>query len=200
MSTQVLELTQGFDQIWKGFRKGHRADVKAARRKGVEVSVATALQEVNAYYEAYRDALQRWGKQASGFYPKRLFRNLFERPEYSEAIKLWLAHLNGEVIGGAWVFYHRDHTVYWHGTVHSAYMAYHPAHLLVAMAIEDACRSGFRWFDFNPSGGLQGVEHFKSGFGAQRLEFYVYRRQTPIGKAFRLYRYLKERYLRQCSL
>lgn len=198
--TQVLDLTPGFDEIWRGFRKGHRADVKAARREGVEVTPATSLQEVNDYYKTYQDALERWGKGARGFYPRELFYNLFHRPEYGEATKLWAAHLSGEVIGGAWVLYHNNHAVYWHAVVHSEYMFYHPAHLLVATAIEDACDRGFHWFDFNPSGGLKGVVHFKKGFGAQRLEFSAYRRLSLVGKAFRLYRYLKERYLRTCSL
>jgi hypothetical protein len=200
MLTQVLELTRGFDSIWKGFRKGHRAGTKAAEREGVEVKVATSRQEVDAYAESYGDALRRWGTQARGFYPKRLFHNLFQHQKYGEAIRLWVARLNGKVVGGAWVFYHNNHAVYWHGAVHSAYMTYHPAHLLVTTAIEEACREGFRWFDLNPSGGLQGVEHFKSGFGAQRMSFYTYRRLSFGGKAFRLYRYLRERCLRRCSL
>ena len=32
-----------------------------------------------------------------------------------------------------------------------------PLTLLMAEIIRDACSSGHRWFDFNPSGGLEGV-------------------------------------------
>ena len=198
--TQALDLREGFDKVKKGFRKGHKANIKVARREGVEVDVAATLETVTAYYNIYRDSLRRWGRQAGGFYPGRLFYNLFRQPEYGRAIRLWVARWNGVVIGGALIFYHNEHAVYWHGVVHPAYMNLHAAHLLLSTAIEDACRSGFRWFDFNPSGGLKGVEHFKNGFGTRYLEFYSYRRLNPAGKAFRVYRYLQEHYLKQCSL
>lgn len=200
ISTQVLDLEPGIDRILKSFRKGHKADLKAARRKGVEIKLASSIQEVDAYFEVYQNALVRWGEKAGGFYPRQLFYNLFRLPEYGGAVKLWLAVYQGRVIAGAWLFYHNDHAVYWHGAVHSKYMSCHPVHLLITAAIEESSQSGFRWFDFNPSGGLKGVEHFKSGFGTQSLEFFSYRRLNSVGKTFRLCRYFKESYLRKCSL
>jgi lipid II:glycine glycyltransferase (peptidoglycan interpeptide bridge formation enzyme) len=200
MSTQVLDLTPGIGQILKGFRKGHRANLKAASRKGVEIGVASSIRDVDAYVDVYQNALARWGQKAGGYYPRQLFHNLFRAPEYGSAIKLWLAFHQGRVIAGGWFFYHNVHAVYWHGALHSNYMSYHPVHLLVTAAIKESSQAGYRWFDFNPSGGLPGVEHFKSGFGTQRLQFTTYRRLNPVGKAFRVYRYFKESYLRQCSL
>jgi hypothetical protein len=198
--TQVLDLTRGFQKVWQDFHKGHKRNIKMARKKGIEIKLVTTHQEVVTYYKIYQNALERWGKQASGFYPKRLFENLFKHPEYGQSIKLWGSYLNQTLIGGVLMLYHNDHAVYWHGAIHSDYMAYRPAHFLMNTVIEDACDRKFRWFDFNPSGGLKGVEHFKNEFGAQRLNFFAYRRLSPLGKMFRLYRYFKERYFRICSL
>jgi hypothetical protein len=39
--------------------------------------------------------------------------------------------------------------------------------LLLHDVIRDACERGFRWFDFNPSGGHEGVAAFKRSFGAE---------------------------------
>lgn len=200
MSTQVLDLSQGFDNIWKGMRVTHRQNIRTAEKKGIQVGVATDLESVDAYVEIYQDALGRWGKTASGFYPRRLFHNFFGRPEYGNAVKLWVARANASVVGGAWMFYHNDHAVDWYSLVHSDYMDYGVMPHLLSTAIQDACGNGLRWFDFNPSGGHKGVEDFKAGFGAQRRKFCVYRRLNPWGKAFRLYRHLKERYLRVCGL
>ena len=36
-------------------------------------------------------------------------------------------------------------------------------------AIKDASERGITWFDFNPSGGHEGVWDFKKGFGAQAM-------------------------------
>jgi hypothetical protein len=200
ISTHILDLEPGIDRILKDFRKGHQSDLKVARRNGVEIRVADSLADVDAYFDVYQDTLNRWGKRASGFYPRSLFRNLFLLPQYGDSVKLWLAELNGKVIAGAWLFYHKQHAVYWHGAMHSSYMSSHPAHLLVTEAIKHACSNGFRWFDFNPSGGLEGVAHFKRGFGATTLEFSSYRRLGSLGKAFRLSRYVRQTVLRTCPL
>lgn len=200
MSTQLLDLTPGVDRILKGFRKGHYADLKAARRKGVEIRIAASMQEVDDYFNIYQDSLARWGQKASGFYPRVLFRNLFLLPKYGRSVKLWLALNQNKVIAGGWFFYHNVHAVYWHSAVHSNYMSYHPVHLLLTAAIEESARAGFRWFDFSPSGGLKGVEHFKRGFGPTRLEFSSFRRLGPMGKAFRLSRHMKQTVLRTCPL
>lgn len=198
--THVLDLSIGMDSTWKGYRKGHRADVRASERSGIEVTLATAKQDVLGYYEVYRDALARWGHAASGFYPQRLFAALARNRLYGSAIRLWVARLDGSVVGGALVFYHNDHCVYWHGAVLRSHMACHPAHLLVHRAIEHAASSGYRWFDFNPSGGLDGVERFKTGFGARPVASSVYRRLGYRGRAFRVWRAISQQWLRKCPL
>ncbi|MDX6498804.1 MAG: hypothetical protein QOG23_2064 [Blastocatellia bacterium] len=200
ISTHVLDLKPGINRILKDFRKGHRADLKVARKRGVEIRIASSSQEVDSYFDVYQNTLARWGKKASGFYPRTLFHNLFLSPEYGRSVKLWLALHENKVIAGGWLFYHNEHAVYWHGAMHSDYMSSHPVHLLVTEAIEDSYKEGFRWFDFNPSGGLEGVEHFKRGFGAIPLEFSSYRRLGPLGKAFRLSRHLRQSVLRTCAL
>ncbi len=198
LHTHVLDLDVGMKRIAKGFRKGHAANISAARRKGVEISVASRLEDVDAYFSVYQDTLARWGQKAGGFYPKRLFHNLFQLPQYGRTVRLWLASHRGTVIAGAWLFYHNRHAVYWHGAMLARYMHCHPVHLMLAEAIEESCSQGFRWFDFNPSGGFEGVGHFKRGFGAQRFEFPAWRRLGAMGKVFRAKRYFQETVLHTC--
>jgi hypothetical protein len=198
--TLTLDLTPGFGAVRKGYRKGHRADVKSALKNGVEVKVADQLGEVHAYYVAYQDALRRWGRRAGGFYTLKLFELFFTHREHGTNIRLWTARFEGKVIGGNWVFYHNDHAVVWHSAIHSDHMHRHAIHLAYDAAIESACASGLRWFDFNPSGGMPAIDHFKKGFGARRVDFLVYRRLGLPARAYRFFRYAKERYLRVSGL
>lgn len=200
MFTQAIALDPGFPTLHKGFRKGHRSDIKAAQKHGIDIRLASSRSDIDQYFHVYLNSLQRWDNTASGFYPARLFYDLFELAQAGAAIQLWLAQLDKCVIGGALVLCHRDRAIYWHGAYHSDYLAHHPAHLIVSTALEEYCNRGMRWFDFNPSGGLAGVEHFKAGFGARKLPFSYYRSTTPFGKAFRLYRHTVERSFRRCSL
>ena len=39
--------------------------------------------------------------------------------------------------------------------------------LLISEFIEECCNRNFDWFDFNPSGGHEGVSSFKQSFGAK---------------------------------
>jgi lipid II:glycine glycyltransferase (peptidoglycan interpeptide bridge formation enzyme) len=56
--------------------------------------------------------------------------------------------------------------------------------------IKNACEKGYTWFDFNPSGGLEGVKAFKERFGAQALKCPIVRleprnmRTVAIGKVY----------------
>ena len=198
--TQVLDLEAGYAQVCKGFSKGHKSDIKAASKAKIEICRAASVQDIEDYYFAYRDSLSRWGSRAGGFYPLKLFAHLFQHVEFGNAIRLWLARFENKLIAGGWFFYHRAQVTYWHSAVLAEYMGIHPMHLLIDAVIRDACALGMQQLDLCPSGGLVGVEKFKNGFGARKLEFSSYRRLNPFGRAFRLSRYLFEHYRRQSSL
>ena len=87
----------------------------------------------------------------------------------SPHIKLWVAKYEDMVVAGALCFYSKNHVVYWHGAADSDHFDKKPVNLLMYNAIEDACEHSYKWFDFNPSAGIEGVRNFKIGFGAKAL-------------------------------
>jgi len=198
--TQVLDLAPGFERLQAGFRRRYRAGIRSAARHGLEVTQAQDLEDVEGYCDVYEDTLRRWGPRARGFYPRDLFRSLHLVSRTDERVKLLVVRSHGELIAGAWFFRHGGHVAYWHGAVRADRMREHPMHLLMATAIEDACRAGARLFDFNPSAGLAGVEHFKRGFGAEDLPFASWRRSGPLDKAADGLRRARERWLKRCRL
>jgi CelD/BcsL family acetyltransferase involved in cellulose biosynthesis len=88
----------------------------------------------------------------------------------SPRIKLWTAVVEDRLVAGALCFYGQGQVVYWHGAALEAYFHVRPVNLLFCEAIKDACETGYRWFDFNPSGGHEGVKAFKQSFGAVSLQ------------------------------
>jgi lipid II:glycine glycyltransferase (peptidoglycan interpeptide bridge formation enzyme) len=50
--------------------------------------------------------------------------------------------------------------------------------------IRHAVEHGYRWFDFNPSGGHEGVQKFKARFGTVPLSCPMILHQTPVNRAF----------------
>jgi len=171
MFTHLLNLNQSYDCIKQNFSRGNKSTINKAMKSGVAIELASTRSDYEAYYEIYQDSLNRWGDRASSFYPFDLFRLIFELN--SPHIKLWLAKLDGMIIAGSLVFSYNHHVVAWHGAARQSHFEYRPNNLLYAQIIRDACYQGFSYFDFNPSGGHDGVVHFKESFGAVRKYFNV---------------------------
>jgi len=171
--TDVLDLTDGFDPIFKSWSKGHKSAANKARREGVTVREASVAQDWREYFEIYEDSLRRWGEKASSKYSWSLFEDLQRRK--STNIKLWLSYYDEQVVSGLLCFYAKNHVVYWHGASLEKYFALRPVHLGIHEVVRRACESGYRWFDFNPSGDHEGVRNFKKGFGTASMSCPVVR-------------------------
>ena len=192
--TYVVDLSPGFDAIWKNFRQGHRRATKQGRQSGVYVRLARSMEDFEAYYCAYEDSLKRWGDKASSCYPWKLFLILYEMyNRYKENIRLWLACRKNEILAGALVFYMNNHVVYWHGAAYEKYFDFMPNNVLHADILRHACDSPkkYSYYDFNPSGGHEGVARFKSYFGGTRKDLTnVTARPSFAGRVFKLLRKL----------
>lgn len=176
--THVLDLSPGFDRVFAGYRRMIRQHCRGAEKAGVSVAVAKSLEEVDAYYDAYVDSLTRWGDAAIAHYPRSLFHELFGLQEEDRGVRFWLASIDDRIISGVLVLYHGEHAVAWHAATRSEHLSSHASPFVHTSAIRSACADGFRWYDFNPSGHLRGVEFFKESFGAERRRFAMYHSAT----------------------
>jgi hypothetical protein len=166
--THALRLTADVDQMLKGFKPSYRSQIKKAVSSGqFSVAPATTLDDWRAYFEVYRDSLQRWGEQPETGYDWRLFEIFFQLK--SPDVKLWLARHDGQVVSGDLCLYAKKHVAYWHGATLKDYLRTSVAKLLKFEIIKDCAERGYDWFDFNPSAGLPGVKFFKEGFNAKPL-------------------------------
>jgi hypothetical protein len=150
------------------FSEGHRRAIRAAGRAGVAVDVARSIEEYREYALVYDDALARWGDRATSRYPRELFENGWRLGrEHPEHMELWVARHRDRIVAGAWIFTWNAHAVYWHGATRTDAMPLRPGHLLHARILRACAERGLAWYDFNPSGGHEGVARFKAGFGAE---------------------------------
>jgi hypothetical protein len=167
--THILELDSDLDSIISNYSRGHRSSLKKGRREGVKVRPADSLDEYRKYYDAYEASLERWGKAPSDGYSWTFFEHAFELAQsHPDSITLWLAWVEENVASGALTFRWNQHVSYWHGAAHEEYFDYRPNNVLHTDIIEAALEDGYRYYDFNPSGGHDGVAQFKSRFGADK--------------------------------
>jgi len=176
--THSLDLSGGFDSIIGKWTKGHVSAARKASASGVQIVLAKSKQDWQKYYAVYENSLIRWGKKATSKYDWRFFNAMHERQ--SSNIKLWMAVYMGEPIAGAICLYSKRHAIYWHGAALAEQFSLRPVNLLIQEAIRDAVVSGFRWFDFNPSGGNEGVTAFKRSFGATAMSADVITTRSPM--------------------
>lgn len=180
--THALSLDRDFRSILQRSTKGHKSAATKARREGVTTRLAATPADWRAYYELYASSLERWGDKASSRYEPKLFESLARLD--SRAVRLWLAEYQGKAVAGALCFYTRWHVAYWHGAASGEHFHLRPVQPLIYDAIQDACERGARWFDFNPSGGHEGVKHFKRGFGTEVLASDTIVKQTFLAAVY----------------
>lgn len=168
--TQIVEL-EDFDDVFASFSKGHRSSYRKGVRLGVQVEEAATLEEYKAYFHMYHDSIRRWAEK-HGETPTAYTWDLFEAiynagQAYPDNVKLYLAKLDGKMISGQLNFYFNDYIVAWHGATYEEYFSYCPVNVLDTELIRDGIEKGYKYYDFNPSGGFDGVARYKSRFGAK---------------------------------
>ncbi|TVQ70258.1 MAG: GNAT family N-acetyltransferase [Balneolaceae bacterium] len=156
-----------------------RREIAKARRSGIRVRRADSRSDWTAYHKLYLQGIGRWSNPPQHTYRQTFFDQLADMPDKCE---LWLAELDNLPVAGAVLVYGKDHVAYWHGAFDYEQRALRPVNLLLATIIESVPKQGYRWFDFNPSMGLRGVEHFKSRFGGRPYNCPVIRRTSVVLK------------------
>ncbi|WP_138432122.1 lipid II:glycine glycyltransferase FemX [Fodinibius saliphilus] len=167
--TQIISLDQSFEKVLEGFSRGHRSSMNKGLDMGVSVRTSANKKDYKAYFEAYQASLERWGADASSSYSWDFFEECYRlNKQYPSNVKLWLAEVEGELASGAIVFYWNNHIDYWHGASYKKYFDYRANNVLHPEIMKDGIEKGFRFYDFNPSGGHEGVANFKSRFGSSK--------------------------------
>lgn len=167
--THVFALDGSAEDAYKRLSRGAKSNLNQAKKKGVSVRTASGEEDVLRYFHIYQDTLKRWGDATLFAYPQELLINIYRHG--GDAAKLWVAEKEGTIIAGAIIFYWNRVVSYWHGASLQDYFDCYPNNLLHITIIEDALLRGYRYYDFGPSGGQQGVARFKESFGAEKHEF-----------------------------
>jgi len=70
---QIIKLDRNFAKIQRNYSKGRRRAINFAKKQGVTICPVIFLGYYEEYYNIYKSQLSRWGKNATDYYPFRLF-------------------------------------------------------------------------------------------------------------------------------
>lgn len=170
--TQILPLVGDVDSLVQAYTRGHRKAYRGGVRKGVRVREATTEEDYRNHYRAYEASYDRWTAQFGPPLPWTHFRNCHRMSrQFPRNISLWIAELDGRFAAGALVFYWNRLLVGWHAAAYEELFKFSPNHVLHTEIIRDALERGMSCYDFNPSGGQEGVVKYKAGFRAEKKVF-----------------------------
>ena len=166
--TQVVDL-RNQDEISAFLQNsGVSYDARSAQRKGLKVTSSDSS-DLTKFFEVYKSIRLKWGNPTSS-YPI----DFFERLISSNYCDFWSVTHNGDYIGGGIILKGPFHASSWLTIMHPDSTNLRPYEFIYQFLLQQYFEAGFRWFDFNPSAGLDGVVKFKEKFGARRIPFYQF--------------------------
>ncbi len=151
--------------------------VKIAERNQLRVRKLKG-KEVLEYHKIYRSRRSNW-QDPSNDYSESIFENLFQL----KGVDFWGVFLKDDLmIGGGPFVKHNNHVTSWLAVALTEYLPLMPYALLYYRLIKFYRSEGLTWFDFNPSGGHEGVVRFKAGFGTIKKPVLNYNYQSKMMK------------------
>ncbi len=160
------------DEVFGGFASKWRYNIRLAERSGVHITLGTR-DDIEAFHAIMRETGDR-----DGFIIRTpdYFTKMFD--ELGEHLRLYLAHYNGQLIGGTIAIAYGDKVWYLYGASSNAHRNVMPNYLLQWAMIRWAVELGCRVYDFrgvsgdtSPENPLYGLFRFKKGFGGEFTEF-----------------------------
>jgi len=150
--------------------------VSKAIKLGLKVRVAESEEELSLWWQLYLDVMRRNAVPAR---PYRLFQSLWRLLRPKGLMQLLLAE---RVEAGTRRILAGSIFLMYHGTMSYAFtgckkedLGYHPNDLIQWHAIHDACRNGFRQYDFGEvPDEHQQLASFKGKWGAEPTPLYRY--------------------------
>jgi len=178
----VIDLDGGFDEVWaKKYRQDARRNVRRAMKQPLEVREGLDSGVVEVFAELNSRSVHRWAVQrGQPLWLAHLVERRRNRVEQLASAVAALggmcvvrtAHLDGEPVAAYVFLLFGEHAYSWMSAMdRDLARKTNAGALLQSLAIEDACRGGARWFQFGESDPGSGVEMFKTGFGAEPLEY-----------------------------
>lgn len=190
-TTHVIELRGSFDELWdRAFEKSKRRQTRKALREGLAVTEARSAEEVSEYYRIYVQRIERWKEEFR--YPERLFTELQARG--GGAVRLFLARLGGEILGGHLNFYFKDTVIAWNGVVRDTADGNQASTLLYSECLRHACENGYRSYNLGGSLGKQSLVDYKESLGGAPRTYRTLVWRSAAGKAARAIRTLVPRH------
>ncbi len=173
-STVVVDLRPATEDVLDQMKSKTRYNIRLAGRKGVKVTEGTSA-DMDVWYAMYRETAVRDRIQVHDQEYYRRFLDIGSTESSPDtAVRLYLAHADGELLAGNLVVFHADTATYVFGASSNEKRNLMPTYALQWHAMVQAKQYGCSWYDLygispteDPSHPMHGLYRFKTGFGGR---------------------------------
>lgn len=169
----VLAINQNPDTLLNNMKQKTRYNIRLSEKKGVQVKLATKLDDIKHFISLTHQTAQRDGFKAhSPSYYTKQFKTLAPKGLQD----LFLAYKDKTPIAGILVNKFGDTATYVHGASSNEYRNLMAPYLIQFAAINKYHEDGYKNYDFwgihpEANHSWAGITRFKRGFGGQEIEY-----------------------------
>ena len=197
----VLDLAGGFGEVWQHrFRGTARRAVRKAERSGLDIEVDRSGRLLGVFYDLYQQSMPRWTAlrheplwltrwRMASVNPASPDRLALVAGNFGEGCATWVARSQGRPVAAIIVLRSGAYAKYWRGAMDKeAATPVRANDLLHRLAIEEACRDGYRFYDMGfaqPGSSLAGFKeklgttlHFTHTLLAERIPLEAARQRS----------------------
>jgi hypothetical protein len=179
--THLIDLQElNEEQLWKGYKKRVRRDIRKAEKSGISIHDAVGSVEIETLFGIYLETMRR--NEAHNIWTKKMLHAIYGHLVHQGKARILLAKLNGQIIAGIILLFSPETVYYFFAASANRYLSFCPNDLLVHHAICLTIREGRRYFDLMTSQREDlALMNFKEKWGAQKYPFYFYEKSlTPV--------------------
>ncbi len=177
-ATHVIFLRgKSYEEIFGGFTKTIRYQVRKARQSDLVVREAVTPQDVADYYAVHQKLVTL--KDRANPYLLELFLALCK---LKQNVRLLMVERQQRIIAGGVFLLDGESVLYWHGAADREADSAYPTSLLIDEAIRWAISCGCTSFNLGASGGIKNLADFKSYWGAEMVENWKFQWVNPLWK------------------
>lgn len=170
-----VDLTLSEEDILKQMKPKGRYNIKVATKAGVTVRMTHDPNDVIKFYEVLK---KTGGRDGFSIHEQAYYERFVARGHKEGWGELFVAEIDGKVIGGLLATFFGDTATYYYGASDHAHRSSMAPYLTQWAAIQEGKRRGCHWYDFlgiappdKPKHVWAGITQFKTKFGGERIQY-----------------------------
>ena len=170
-----VDLMVSEEDILKQMKQKGRYNIKVATKAGVTVRMTHAPKDVAAFYNVLK---KTGGRDGFSIHDQAYYEAFVSRGHKEGWGELFVAEIDGKVIGGLLATFFGDTATYYYGASDHAHRSSMAPYLTQWTAIQEGKRRGCHWYDFlgiappnEPKHVWAGITQFKEKFGGEKIHY-----------------------------